>query len=186
MGQDVEHACARGLAERLEVARPHLLRIAAAPDVEGLPVGLAVHVQGIVAHEVHRADHVVPRPPVEQVRHAVLAPHEVVGLDAELEPVLADEVAVGVEVVLRPVAVPGVLPDLERLHEAVDVLGHAELLDPALGRGLAVALDVLGREVALGRGALLVGPQVHVVVSQQGAPRRCAGRIARVTLRFSG
>ena len=89
-----------------------------------------------------RPHHVVPRPPVEQVRHAVLAPHEVVRLDAELEPVLADEVAVGVKVVLRPVAIPGVLPHLKRLHEAVYVLGHPELLDPALGRDLAVALDV--------------------------------------------
>jgi hypothetical protein len=91
-----------------------------------------VHVHRAIAHEVHRADHIVPRPAVEQVRNAVLASHEEIRLDAEFQALVADEVAVLVEVVLRPVAVPGVLPHVERLHEAVDVLGHPELVDAAL------------------------------------------------------
>ena len=78
-----------------------------------------------------------------------------------------------------------VLPDVERLPEAVDVLGDAELLDPRAGRRLQVAIDVLAREVALEGGVGVVGPQVQVVVGQHGdddrtkrpprAPRlRCA------------
>jgi hypothetical protein len=35
-----------------------------------------------------------------------------------------------------------VLPDVERLAKAVDVLGDAEALDAALGRDLEVALGV--------------------------------------------
>ena len=38
--------------------------------------------------------------------------------------------------------VPGMRPDVERLGEAMDVLGHAQLLDAALARGLAVALGI--------------------------------------------
>ena len=70
------------------------------------------------------------------------ARHEV-GLDAEPQVgLLAHELAVGVEVVERVLAPERVLPDVERLREAVDVLGDAELGDPALARRLAVALDV--------------------------------------------
>ena len=43
---------------------------------------------------------------------------------------------------MRVLAPERVLPDVERLLEAVDVLGDAQLGDPALARGLAVALDV--------------------------------------------
>ena len=61
--------------------------------------------------------------------------------------------AVVVQVVARAQCrYQGCVPDVERLDEAVDVLGHAELLDPALGGRLAVALGVGGGEVALGRG----------------------------------
>ena len=61
--------------------------------------------------------------------------------------VRADELAVGVEVVARLPLPVGVAPDLERLGEAVDVLGDAELVDAVLlGRG-EVAVDVLLGEV---------------------------------------
>ena len=55
-------------------------------------------------------------------------------------------------------------------REAIDVLGHAELGDAALLGHLAVALGVGGGEVALGRRALVVRPQVDVVVGQHAAP----------------
>ena len=181
---------AGGLAERLEVARPHLLGIARRARCPTPPSRLAVHVDRIVAQEVDRADHVVPRrarragSPARSSRPGTKSasmPEPEVGL-------VADELAVRVEVVVRPVAVPGVLPDVERLHEAVDVLGHAELLDPALGRGLAVALGVRGGEVALGGGALLVGAQVDVVVGQhqRRTPRPSAGPSARGDLEVLG
>ena len=61
------------------------------------------------------------------------------------------------------------LPHLQRLAEAVDVLGDPKLGDPALAGDLAVALHPGGREV-LGRGGLeVVGAQVEVVVAQHRA-----------------
>src|SRR5829696_4329395 len=77
MGHDVEHAGARGLGERGEVALPDAVRpIAPAPHV--LPAG-SLEVDGGVVHEVHRADDVVPVATVEQARHPVLPPADVVG-----------------------------------------------------------------------------------------------------------
>src|SRR3954470_3613301 len=106
---------------------------------------------------MHRAHHVVPVASVDEVGRAVLAPGQEVDLYPQPEVSrLANERAVGVEVVTRPVAIPGVLPDLERLYEAVHVLGHAELLDPTLGRRLPVALGVTRGEVVVGPGAVLV------------------------------
>src|SRR3954454_16219440 len=71
----------------------------------------------------------------------------------------------------------------------MNMLGHAQLLDPALGGRLAVALGVGGREVALDGGVLLVGTKVDVVVGQHGE-RRVASAMRRsrsvVTLRLSG
>ena len=55
---------------------------------------------------------------------------------------LAHERAVRVEVVVRVLAPERVPPHVQRLREAVDVLGDAQLGDPALARRLAVALDV--------------------------------------------
>jgi hypothetical protein len=61
-----------------------------------------------------------------------------------------------------------VLPDLERLGEAVDVLGDAELADAPLLRDPAISLGVGGLEL-LGRQRLrLVGSQVDVIVGQHG------------------
>jgi hypothetical protein len=65
-----------------------------------------------------------------------------------------------------------VLPEIEGLAEAVDVLGDPELLDPGALGGVEVALDVLGREVALEAGPPLVGAQVKVVVGEHGAEHR--------------
>ena len=98
----------------------------------------------------------------------------------------AQEVDVLVHVVGGPVAVPGVRPDVERLHEAVDVLGHAQLLDPALRGRLAVAVDVRRGEVALRRRVVLVGAQVHVVVGQHSAASARARSASVVTLKFPG
>ena len=55
---------------------------------------------------------------------------------------LAHELAVGVDVVMRILAPPRVGPDVERLHEAVHVLGHPQLRDPAVVGHLAVAPGV--------------------------------------------
>ena len=90
-----------------------------------------------------RADDVVELAALDQVRvrssrpgtKSTSMPEAQVGL-------LAHERAVGVDVVERVLAPERVVPDVERLLEAVDVLGDAELGDPALARRLAVALDV--------------------------------------------
>ena len=179
VGQDVEHPARRGLPQPLEVRAPHLLRRARRrPDV------VAVVVERAVADEVDRADDVVEVAATQQLGHALLAPGDEIGLDPELEVgLLAHEGAVGVEVVARGVAPQLVLPHLERLGEAVDVLGHPQLLDAALRRARPVALGVLGRQVALGRRGLdVVGAQVDVVVGQHAAPI-LAGRPRRLALR---
>ena len=174
VGEDVEHPARRGLRQPLEVGPPHLVgRARRRPDV------VAVVVERPVADEVDRADHVVEVAAGQQLGHAVLAPGDEVGLDPQPEVgLLAHEGAVGVEVVAGRVAPQLVLPHLERLGEAVDVLGHPELLDAALGRAGAVALGVGGRQVALGRRRVdVVGAQVDVVVGEHAAAdSRRAGR----------
>jgi hypothetical protein len=164
VGHDVVEPGARGLGERLEVALPHALgRLAAAPDVP-----LAVHVDGVAADEVHRADDVVPVARLEQVGDPVLAPGHEVGLDAQPQVrLLADEGAVVVEVADGVAAPERVVGDVQRGGEPVHVLGDAELLDPALRGHVAVALGVGGGEEALGRVLQRVRPQVDVVVGQQ-------------------
>src|SRR3954453_6262994 len=114
--------------EPLEVLAPDAVgRLAGRPDV------VLVVVDGGVPEEVHRADDVVPVAPVEELGHTILAAGDEVGLDAELEVgLLAHERAVGVEVVGRALAPELMVPDLERLREAVDVLGDSELRDAAL------------------------------------------------------
>jgi hypothetical protein len=162
VGEDVEQAAARGLAEPLEVRAPHLVgRRRGVPDV------VAVVVDGVLAEEVDRADHVVPGAVLEQRGHAVLAAGDEVGLDPEPEVgLLAHEGAVRVEIVAREALPQRVAPDVERRREAVDVLADAELGDPALGRDGAVVLGVGGGEVALRPGLELVRAQVDVVVGQ--------------------
>ena len=143
VGHDVEHPGAGRLADRLEVALPHLLRRLAAP-----PHAEVLHVDRLVGDEVDGADDVVPLAGVEEVGEPVLAAGDEVGLDPEPQVgLLAHELAVGVDVVARPLLPPRVLPDVERLGEAVDVLRDAELGDPALLGDGAVALGVGGREV---------------------------------------
>ncbi len=61
----------------------------------------------------------------------------------------------------------------------MDVLGDAELGDPALLGDDAVALGVRGREVARGRRVLVVGAEVDVVVGQHPARRLYASPVAR-------
>ena len=184
MGEDVEHPARRGLPQPLEVRLPHLLgRARRRPDV------VLVVVERAVADEVDRADDVVEVAAGQQLGHAVLAARDEVGLDPELEVgLLAHEVAVGVEVVAGRVAPQLVLPDLERLGEAVDVLGHAELLDAALLGGLAIALGVRGGEVALGRRARRRrrGAGGRGSRSARGADSRRADRCALSAARRAG
>ena len=173
MGEDVEQARAGGGGERLEVARPDPVGVAGlVPDVEALVV------DRVVADEVDRADDVVEVARLEQVRGAVLGAGDEVHLDPEPQLGAADELAVGVDVVLGLFAPERVVPELERLGEAVDVLGDAELGDPGRRRRLEVAVDVLGGEVALGGRPVLVGAEVEVVVGQHATePRRRRARI---------
>jgi hypothetical protein len=77
-------------------------------------------------------------------------------------------------------------PDIEGLYEAIDVLGHAQLLDSALRGGLPVALGVLAREVALGRASVLVRAEMDVIVRQQRSASTIRRSVSRVTLMFSG
>ena len=77
----------------------------------------------MVAEEVDRADHIVEVARLQEVRRAVLGAWYEVGLDPEAQVgLLAHEPTVVVEVVNRVLAPERVLPDLERLSEAVDVL----------------------------------------------------------------
>ena len=57
-------------------------------------------------------------------------------------------------------------PEVERLGEAVDVLGDAELRDPGRLGGGQIAVDVLAGEEALAGRVGLVGAQVEVVVGE--------------------
>ena len=184
MRQDVEHPAAGGLPERLEVALPHLVGVAAAPDV---PV--AAHVESRVAQEVDRPDHVVPLALGQQLGHAVLRARHEVRLDAERElGLLAHELAVRVEVVARRLAPERVLPDAERLAEAVDVLGDTERLHSALRRHLQVALGVRRREGLLGRVLGLVLTQVDVIVGEHrgGRLRGTQGLRSALEVRWAG
>ena len=72
---------------------------------------------------------------------------------------------------MRVCAPERVPPDVERLREAVDVFGDAQLGDAPLAGHLAVALDV-GRREVLGRGGVeVVGAQVEVVVGEHWGER---------------
>ena len=146
MGQDVVHPARGELAEPLEVRAPDVVgRAAGVPDVE------AVVVQRAVGEEVDRADDVVPVAPLEQRAHALLAARDEVRLDAQAQVrLLAHEAHVLVDVVARRLHPQRMVPDLERLGEAIHVLGHAQLLDPALRRDLAIALGVGRGERRLG------------------------------------
>ncbi len=119
MRGDVEQAAARSVGDCLEVARPDLLGAAGAV---GVPDAVVVHVDGAVAHEVHRADDVVEVARLQQVGHAILSAGHEVRLDAEPQIcVFAHERAIRVEIVVRVALPERVAPDLECLHEAVHV-----------------------------------------------------------------
>ena len=161
VGEDVEEAGAGTLRQRVEVAAPDLVGIALAlPDVPARVIDRGV------ADEVDRADHVVEVARLQQGRGAVFGGGDEVALDPEPQRRAADELAVGVEVVAGLFLPEGWRQRLERLGEAVDVLGDAQLGDPRLAGGREVAVDVLGGEVALRRRVRLVRAQVQVVVGQ--------------------
>ena len=144
VGDDVEEAGAGQLGRQREVAAPELVGVAdRLPDVVALVVDGAVRRRGSGPSRPRSRS-----PRLEQVGDPVLAARDEVALDPEPQRRRADELAVGVEVVARLFLPEGVAPELERLGEAVDVLGDAELVDAVLlGRG-QVAVDVLLGEVA--------------------------------------
>src|ERR1044072_757763 len=132
VGEDVEEARAGALGERVEVAAPDLVSVALPlPDVPALVI------DGGLPDEVDRPDHVVDLTRLAQVGGPVLGPGDEVALAPQPQPGAADELAVGVDVVDRVLLPERVAPDVERLAEAVDVLGDAQLLDPARRCGRA-------------------------------------------------
>ncbi|MEH3054754.1 MAG: hypothetical protein PGN13_12245 [Patulibacter minatonensis] len=140
-------------------------------------------VDGQIAEEVHRADHVVEVARLEQARDAVLAAGDEIGLDAAAQSLLTEELDVRVEVVDRGALPQVVLPHVERGGEAIDVLADAQLADAAFFGDEFEPVGVRGREVLLGGRARLVGAQVDVVVGQHSQgfnqrtrSRRAAGR----------
>jgi len=125
-------------------------------------------VDGGIADEMHRADHVVEVASLEQLGGAGLGAGYEIALDAQFQLSAAHELAVGVQVVVRLFLPEGMAPEGERVTEAVDVLGHAQLRNPGVGRRRQVAIGVLAGEEPLRRRCALVGPQVDVVVRQHG------------------
>ena len=61
----------------------------------------------------------------------------------------------------------------------MDVLGDSQLLDPGIGCGREVAIDVLPCEVPLGWRVVLVGAEVHVIVRQH---RRYASGVVHLRI----
>ena len=90
------------------------------------------------------ADDVVEIARLQERGGAVLGTGDEVALDTEPQRRAAHELAVGVEVVAGVFLPEWVAPEVERLGEAVDVLGGAQLVDPGLGRRGQVAVDVFG------------------------------------------
>jgi len=179
MGEHVEEPTRRGLREPREVRPPDLVGgVRAGPHV------VLVVVQAALAEEVDRAEHVVPRMRLQERGHAVLAPGDEIGLDAEAQiGLLLDPAGVGGEVVAGGVAPQLVIPDPERVGEAVHVLRDAELRDALRLGGLPVALRVAGGEELLGGRVGGVRAQMDVVVGQHGrrilpgrSPRGALGR----------
>ena len=91
-------------------------------------------VDRLLAEEVDRADHVVEVARLEQLSRAVLGAGDEVALDPKPQRRAAYELAVGVEVVAGLLHPEGVAPELERLGEAVDVLGDPQLSDARRSR----------------------------------------------------
>ena len=153
-----------------EVDRPDLVRVAdLLPDVVAAVVDRAPRTE-----EVHGADHVV-EVALQEIRDAILAARHEIALDTQPERCAADELDVVVEVVEGLLLPVGVVPDLKRLGEAVDVLGDAELDYPVLfGRG-QVAVDVPIGEVGA-RLARVVRAKVEVVVGEH-APKLPGARL---------
>ena len=152
------------LGDRLEVAPPDLPRGCAG----AVPDAVVVHVDGALAQEVDRADDVVEvarrragsrcGPRRRATKSASMPSRRSVCSRTNAQ--YSSRSSCGEALPER------VAPDLERLAEAVDVFGDAELGDPALGGGLAVALGV-GRRVVLGDARVgVVGAQVQVVVGE--------------------
>src|SRR4030095_16418649 len=81
-----------------------------------------------------------------------------------------DELAVGIEVVSRVLLPKRVAPDVERLAEAIDMLGETELRDTALGGDVEVAAQVLLGEELLGPRIQIVRTQMSVVVGEHQVP----------------
>ena len=166
MGQNVEEPAAGALGECFEVASPDLVRVArAVPDVPALVVDRGI------SHEVDRADHVVELAGLQERPGPVLRARHEVALDSQLQPARADKLAIGIEIVEGLFLPEGVPPDVQRLPEAVDVLGDAELRDARRGGGPPVAVDVVRREVLLRGRLLLVRAKMQVVVGQHSPGR---------------
>ena len=122
VGEDVEQPGARELAEPREVRAPDLVDAHRPCPRCRSPRGRARRRRRSGSSRRRSPT----RAPRRKLGDAVLAPGDEVGLDAEPQVgLLAHELAVGVDVVERELAPQRVVPDLERLAEAVDVLADA-------------------------------------------------------------
>src|SRR2546430_11239882 len=131
MRERVEQSAPRRVPQPDEVAPPGFVR-AELLDQPWLLVDWEA------VDEVDRAEQIVPRIGREDVRDLTLAAGEVVHLEPELdrEPSLLridDRAHIAVEVVDATLEHVLLVPEPAGLHEGVDMLGEADLVDPALG-----------------------------------------------------
>src|SRR2546430_457931 len=147
MRERVEQSAPRRVPQPDEVAPPGFVR-AELLDQPWLLVDREA------VDEVDRAEQIVPRIGREDVRGLTLAAGEVVDLEPELdrEPSLLridDRAHIAVEVVDAALEHVLLVSEPAGLHEVVDMLGEADLVDPALGGRLRP--DPLGGRRGAGR-----------------------------------
>src|SRR6266513_1669223 len=176
-----------GMRERVEQSAP---RRVPQPD-EVAPPGFVraelldqpwLRVDREAVDEVDRAEQIVPRIGREDVRGLTLAAGEVVDLEPELdrEPSLLridDRAHIAVEVVDAALEHVRLVPEPAGLHEVVDMLGEADLVDPALGGRLDEYLHRFERMLD----PLLGIAKVHVVVDDQSNEATNSRSAASVT-----
>src|SRR2546430_10009528 len=131
MRERVEQSAPRRVPQPDEVAPPGFVRAELLDQAWLLVDREAVD-------EVDRAEQIVPRIGREDVRGLTLAAGEVVDLEPELdrEPSLLridDRAHIAVEVVDAALEHVLLVPEPAGLHKVVDMLGEADLVDPALG-----------------------------------------------------
>src|SRR5919204_4600310 len=163
MRERVEQAAPRGVPQPDEVPPPGLVRWQLFLDP-------GERVDAKAVDEVDRAQQVIERVPAEQLRHLGLVSRHVVDLEPELhgQPALLrgdDGPHVRVEVVHATLHLGRFRPELPRLCEVVDVLGEADLVDPAVAGSVHEPLDRLDGVVD----PFVAIAEMHVVVDDHSS-----------------